>query len=436
MMTTLIAEIIVILVLLVANGALSMTEMAVVASRKAKLRQLAAAGDAGAGLALELAESPNRFLPTVQTGITLVGLLAGAIGGITIAQQIAGVFKPLPVLANHAEAIGVGIVVAALTYLSLIIGELVPKRLALAHPESIASRMARPMALLSWLMHPIIRLLGASTELALRLLGAKPQKTEPIFDDEVKLLLQEGMVAGVFHEAEPRMVESVLSFDQRPVQDIMTPSARLLFLSKGDSHEAIWHKIVVSGHSNFPVYEGRRDHVVGVVSIKSLYAKVAAGASAKLADLMTAPLIMPASQTVTQLLESFKKTGQRVALVIEPSGVVVGLVTLVDVLEAIVGDMPTAEERLKPDARQRSDGSWLVDGRYDLRSLGPLLGNVDFPCSPGQEADILAGFVAAQVGPELREGASFVWREHRFEIIDLDGQQIDKVLVTREPPQA
>lgn len=432
-MTALITEMVVILVLLMVNGALSMTEMAVVASRKATLRQLAAAGNAGAGVALGLAESPNRFLPTVQTGITLVGLLAGAIGGITIAEEIAAALKPLPGLANHAEAIGVGIVVVAVAYLSLIVGELVPKRLALANPESIASRMARPMAWLSRLMHPIIRLLGASTELVLRLLGAKPQKTQPIFDDEVRLLLQEGMTAGVFHEAEPRMVESVLSFDQRPVRDIMTPSAKLVFLDKAAAHEAIWHKIVVSGHSNFPVYEGGRDHAVGVVSVKSIYANVAAGVGAKLADLMTAPLLVPAAQTVTQLLERFKKTGQHIALVVEPSGVVVGLVTLVVVLEAIVGEMPTAEERLKPDARQRGDGSWLVDGRYELIRLEPLLGNVVFPGPPGQDADTLAGFVAVQLGREAQEGDSVSWQGVQLEVIDMDRQRIDKVLVVPLP---
>ena len=325
-------------------------------------------------MALELAESPNRFLPTVQIGITLVGLLAAAFGGITVAEQIAAALKPIPALAPYAEALGLVVVVVVLTYLSLIIGELVPKRLALANPEGIACRFARLMDRLSWLARPAIWVLGVSTDGVLRLLRARPQKADAVSEEEVKLLLQEGMEAGVFHAAEPAMVESVLAFDRRPVQDIMTPREKLVFLNRDDSHETVWHKIVVSAHSHFPVYEGSRDRVVGVVSVKGIYANLAAGAGVKLADLMTPPVLVPATQTVTQLLEGFKKTGRHLALVTDQAGSVVGLVTLVDVLEAIVGEIPSLEDRLKPEARRREDGSWLVDGRFGMAQLGARLG--------------------------------------------------------------
>ncbi len=434
-MTALVIEVLVILVLLVGNGVLAMTEMAVVASRPAKLRQLAAAGNAGAGAALRLAAAPNHFLSTVQTGITLVGLLAGAIGGVTLAQQITAAVKLVPGFADQAEAISIGVVVVGLTFLSLIIGELVPKRLALANPESIASRMAGPMEWLSRFMQPIIWLLEVSTECVMRWFGSGRLKPDTGYADEVKLLLQEGMTAGVFHQAEPRMVESVLAFDQRPVRDIMTPAVKLMFLHKEDCHDAIWHKIVVSGHSNFPVCDGGRDQVVGVVSVKSIYANLAAGVGTRLADLMTTPLRVPTTQTITQVLESFKQAGQHIALVTEPAGGVAGLVTLVDVLEAIVGEIPTAEERLKPDAQHRPDGSWLMDGRYDLSKFGLLLGNVTFPSSPAREADILADFVAGQIGTDVREGAAFTWQGFRYEVIDMDQQRIDKVLVSRETPR-
>ena len=431
MTTRVVIEIIIILLLLVANGVFAMTEMAVVSARKAKLKKLVEAGVPGARVALELAESPNRFLPTVQIGITVVGLLAAAFGGITVAEQIAAALKPISVLAPYAEALGLVVVVVVLTYLSLIIGELVPKRLALANPEGIACRFARLMDRLSWLARPAIWVLGVSTDGVLRLLRARPQKADAVSEEEVKLLLQEGMEAGVFHAAEPAMVESVLAFDRRPVQDIMTPREKLVFLNRDDSHEAVWHKIVVSAHSHFPVYEGSRDRVVGVVSVKAIYANLAAGAGVKLADLMTPPVLVPATQTVTQLLEGFKKTGRHLALVTDQAGSVVGLVTLVDVLEAIVGEIPSLEDRLKPEARRREDGSWLVDGRFGMVQLGARLGA---PMS-APEGQSVAAFATAQLGNALREGASFVWREHRFEIIDMDRQRIDKVLVTPEPRQ-
>jgi putative hemolysin len=428
-MTLLILEILIILLLLLGNGVFSMSEMAVVSARKSRLRVMAAGGDVGARTALELAESPNRFLPAVQLGITLVGLLAGAFGGITIAEQIAAALKPVPALAEYAEVIGVGIVVAALTFFSLVIGELVPKRLALANPELIASRMARPVEFLSRLSRPVVRLLGVSTDLVLWLVRAQPQPAPAISDDEVKVLLQEGWRAGVFHETEPRMVESVLALDQRPVREIMTPRDKLVFLNKDDSHDAVWHKIVVSGHSNYPVYEGRRDRVVGVVSVKAIYAQLAAGIPVRLSDLMLPPLTVPATLNVTGMLEAFRKHRSHIAVVMDSGGAVAGLVTLVDVLEAIVGEIPSWEERLKPEARRRQDGSWLVDGRFGLAKLEERLGfQVAAP-----EGESVSAFAAAQLGSAAREGASFVWREHQFEIMDMDQDRIDKVLVTPKP---
>ena len=431
-MTALIVEIIVILLLLMASGVFAMTELAVVSSRKTRLRVMAAEGNVGAKAALALAESPNLFLPSVQIGITLVGLLAGAFGGITIAEEIAAALKPLPALAQYAEAIGVGVVVVALTYLSLVIGELVPKRLALAHPEVIASRIARPVELLSRLTQPVVGLLGASTDLVLRLLGARASPTAAISNEEVNLLLEEGTKTGVFHQSEPRMVESVLAFDQRPVRDIMTPREKLVFLNQDDPHEAVWHKIVVSGHSNFPVYAASRDRVVGVISVKAIYANLAAGAGVKLADLLTPPLLVSASQTITGLLEGFKQTRHHIALVTDEAGRVVGVVTLVDVLEAIVGEIPSLEERLRPQAVRRDDGSLLVDGGFAVAKLAPLLGESPLAAALMQRCETLAAYVMAQLGQSTNEGAAFVREGVRFEIIDRDCNRIDKVLVSRE----
>ncbi len=415
-MTALIIEIVVILLLLVLSGVFAMTELAVVSSRKTRLRLMAAAGNSGAKAALALAESPNRFLPTVQIGITLVGLLAGAFGGITVAEQIAAVLKPLPALAQYAAAIGVGVVVVALTYLSLV----------------IASRLARPVELLSRLTRPVVGLLGASTDLVLRLLGARAAKSAAISNEEVNLLLEEGMKTGVFHQSEPRMVESVLAFDQRPVRDIMTPREKLVFLNQDDPHEAVWHKVVVSGHSNFPIYAASRDQVVGVVSVKAIYANLAAGAGVKLADVMTPLLLVPAAQTITGLLEVFKQTRRHIALVTDEAHMVVGLVTLVDVLEAIVGEIPSLEERLRPQAVRRDDRSLLVDGGFAVAKLAPLLGESPLAAALAPRSETLAAYATAQLGQPSNEGAAFVREGVRFEIIDMDGSRIDKVLVSRE----
>jgi putative hemolysin len=426
-----ILEIIILLLLLVVNGVFAMTEMAVVSARKGKLRQLAGKGNAGARAALALAETPNRFLPTVQIGITLVGLLAGAFGGATLAEQIAASLQRWPELSPYAEAIGVGVVVVILTFLSLVIGELVPKRLALSNPEAFASLMARPLDWLSRLARPAIWLLGIATDAILFVLRVKPRGQEPVSEEEVTLLMQEGTHAGIFHPNEPRMVASVLSFDQRPVTDIMTPRGKVIFLRRDEKHDALWHKIVVSGHSSFPVYEGSRDHISGVVSVKSIYANLAAGVGVQVADLMVQPLFVPITQTVTTLLETFKRTGKHIAVVMDERDRFVGLVTLVDVLEAIVGEIPSLEERLKPEARRREDGSWLVDGRFNLAKLSQLLngeGERETPATPKQT---VAGFVSSRLGPNAQEGAALDFEGWRIEVLDRDDDRIDKLLVTR-----
>jgi putative hemolysin len=431
-MKAILAEVVFILLLFVANGVFAMTELAVVSARKLRLKRQAEAGNAGARIALELAEAPNRFLPTVQIGITLVGLLAGAFGGITIAEQIAAGLVSIPALAPYAEAIGVGVVVLALTFLSLVIGELAPKRLALAHPEIIACLVARPMDFLSRITRPVIRLLGAATDLVLWVMRVRPRPADTVTEDEVKFMVQEGVRAGVFDREEPGMVESVLAFDRRPVSDIMTPRAKIIFLKQDEQHADVWHKVVVSHHSNFPVYAGIRDHVVGVVSVKSIYANLAAGGSVKLADLMTSPLTVKAGETITALLEKFKSTGNHVALVTGADGKVAGLVTLVDVLEAIVGEIPSLEEKLKPSARRRDDGTWLVDGALDAAEFAAMLGNVTFPPILGGGRGTVADFARTQLGESPREGDVFVWQGWRFEIADMDRQRIDKLLLLPE----
>ncbi len=425
-------EILIILLLFLANGVFAMTEMAMVSSRKSRLRLLADGGNRGARAALKLADEPNRFLPSVQVGITLVGLLAGAFGGATLAREIAKQLVAWPPLAPYAEAIGMGVVVVTLTFLSLVIGELVPKRLALSNPERIASLMARPLDALSRLARPVIWMLGVATDVVLFVLRAKAKSPTGVSEDEVKSLMQEGSHAGVFHHAEPRMVESVLAFDQRPVTDIMTPRGKVIFIRRDEKPDTLWHKIVVSGHNNYPVHDGDRNRIVGVISVKAAYANVAAGVVPNVADLMVAPLVVTANRTVASLLETFKASGKHIAIVEDDRNDFLGVVTLVDVLEAIVGELPSLEERLRPEARQRADGSWLVDAAFDVAKLWEQL-EAEAPAArasiPKQK---LGTFVGAQLCGAPGEGKSFSTGGWRFEVLDMDGERVDKLLVTPE----
>jgi putative hemolysin len=423
-------EILIILLLLAANGLFAMTEIAVVSARKTRLRQLAETGDLKARAALALAESPNRFLATVQVGITLVGVLAGAFGGATLAEEIAAGLKSFPLLARYGEAIGIGTVVLGITFFSLILGELVPKRIGLNNPERIARLMAGQMNRLASLASPLVRLLTASTEFVVWVIRLKKPKDPPVTEEEVKVMIQEGVQAGVFDRREPEMVEGVLSLDRLPVRDIMTPRAKIIWINQADPHEAIWHKIVVSGHSAFPVYENARDQVVGVVSLKAIYANLAAGIPAEVRNLLVPPLFVAGSQTAASLLEMFKRTSQHIALVTDDTGRTIGLVTPIDVMEAIVGEFPSPAERLKPEAKKRSDGSWLVDGFMSLETLEPLVARLQFPFAEKRDYATLGEFLADRLGRMPKEGETFDEQGFRFEALDLDGTRVDKVLIT------
>jgi putative hemolysin len=429
-MSAVTTEILFILLLLAANGVFAMTEIALVSARKARLRRMAETGDLKAKEALALAESPNRFLATVQVGITLVGVLAGAFGGATIAEQIGVRLQAFPLLAPYGEAIGIGLVVLGITFCSLILGELVPKRIGLNNPERIARLMAGPMNRLAWIASPLVRLLTASTELVLRLIRLKKPTDPPVTEEEVKVLIQEGVQAGVFDRREPAMVEGVLALDRLPVRDIMTPRAKIIWINRAAPHEAIWHKIVVSGHSHYPVYENSRDQVVGVVSLKAIYANLAAGIPANVRDLLVPPVFVAGVQAVASLLEMFQRTAQHVALVTDDAGRVIGLVTVIDVMEAIVGEFLSPAERLKPQAQKRADGSSLVDGFMSLETLKPILGRLRFPPAEQRDYATLGEFAAIRIGRVPKEGETFDEQGCRFEILDMDGARVDKVLIT------
>jgi putative hemolysin len=428
-MNSVLLELSIIFVLLLANGVFAMAEIAIVSARKARLRQLADGGDARARLALGLAESPNTFLATVQIGITLVGVLAAAFSGATMTEKLAVSMKEIAWLAPYADKAAFGVVVILLTYFTLVIGELVPKRLGLGNTEDVARWLAGPMHKLSVIGAPLVSLLGWSTDGLLKLFRIKPEPEVTITEDEVKLLVREGMRAGVFHPSEPAMIESIMALDRVPVRDLMTPRAKIIWINVRDPHEAIWHKIVVSGHTTFPVYEDNRDHVVGVVTVKAIYANLAANVAVKVKDLMTPALIVPSSQSASSLLEKFKQTGKHVALVTDEFGGITGLVSLHDIMEAIIGELPSPDERARPRAVRREDGSWLVDGMLDADEFERAVSG--FKLHPRAERDYqtFAGFIVKHLGHVPHEGESFQLHGFSIEIIDMDNHRVDKVLL-------
>ncbi|HXJ59981.1 MAG TPA: hemolysin family protein [Verrucomicrobiae bacterium] len=422
-------EVAFILLLVVANGVFAMAEIAVVSAKKSRLRRLAEQGSGAAQVALELAEAPNRFFSTVQVGITLVGILAGAFGGATLASKLAVPIAQVPFLATYADKLALGMVVAVITYLSLVAGELVPKRIGLSNPERVAMALARPMNWLAGVAGPLVNFLSGSTELLLRLFGFKPGKETTVSEEEVRVMMQEGVRAGAFNKVESQIVHSALELDQLPVREIMTPRPKVMWLNKDDGHEQVWHKIVVSGHSHFPVYDGHRDNTVGIVSVKAIYANLAAGVGVRLKDLMISPLVVPETQTVLQLVETFTQSGKHIALVTDEFGSIVGLVTLNDVMEAIVGEWPSPDERAKPGAKKRDDGSWLIDALLDLDAVERALPGFKFGNDAYTEYQTLAGFVVKTLGHVPKEGETIEAQGYVFEVLDMDHHRVDKVLV-------
>jgi putative hemolysin len=423
-------EILFILLLLIANGLFAMSEIAIVSSRKARL-QRRAEKDAGARVALELANAPDRFLSTVQIGITLIGILAGAYGGATISAHLAERLNRIPALAPHSEAVSLVVVVMTITYLSLVVGELVPKRLALNYPERIASRIAKPMRFLSLLTSPVVHALSASSSFLLRLLGARPTEEPPITEEEVKILIDVGAEAGVFEEAEHELVDNIFRLADQKIPQLMTPRLDIVWLDVEAPPENIRERIISSPYSRMPVCEGTLDNILGVVKARDLLARVLAGKPLDLRAAMRPPLYVPETRTALQLLELFKRSATHIAMVVDEHGALEGLVTMNDVLEAIVGEMPAHPRRGEGLAVQREDGSWLLDGRMPISDFKELFSIERLPREEEGGYHTLAGFIMTQLGRLPSAADHFVWNNLRVEVVDMDRRRIDKVLVSR-----
>ncbi len=432
-MSGLTLEIVLIFLLLFANGLFAMAEIAVVAARKTRLKTMIEEGSSGAKLALALSNAPGKFLSTVQVGITLVGVLAGAVGGANIADKLTPFIAQVPLLADYAGILSLILVVGVITFLSVILGELVPKRLALNNPERIASAMAKPMNSLSTMFSPLVNLLNFTSDFLMAALGVRKAKESSVSEEEVRVLIDEGLSAGIFKKAEKEMVESVFELDEQSAGDLMTPRARMIWLSLDDPDEENWRRIAGSGHSHFPVYHDTRDNVVGMISVKSLWANLSLAGRVELRALVTPPLYVPNAMPAGKLIEEFKKSGKHQALVVDEFGGLQGLVTLNDVMMAIVGNLPEREQRHEPKAILRQDGTWAIDAMLDIDETKTSLGiDEDLPGEDENRYSTLGGFMLFRLGHIPHEGEKFMWSRYEFEVIDMDRQRIDKVLVTQK----
>ncbi|NEO99956.1 MAG: HlyC/CorC family transporter [Symploca sp. SIO2E9] len=428
-MSSLTLEILFIFVLIVFNGIFAMSEMALVSARKGRLQELANQGDVKARIALELATSPNQFLSTVQIGITLIGIFAGAFGGATIAEKLEKHLKLIPLLASHSGAIALVVVVVIITYLSLVFGELVPKRLALNEPEQIATSVAAQMQSLAKIAAPGVHLLSHSTEIVLHLLGIGPSKEPAVTEEEIKILIEQGTEAGTFEEAEQEMLNRVFCLGDRRVSELMTPRPEIVWLDLEDSSEVNRHKIINSIHTRFPVCQGGIDNVIGVVQVNTLLARSLANQPFDLTSSLEQPLFVPESTWALKVLELFKQSGPHLALVVSEYGVLQGLVTLNDVLEAIIGDIPSVDHSHDSQIVQREDGSWLVDGMLPVEDFKKLFGFAELPGEQRGNYYTLGGFVITHLGRIPTAAAHFDWQGIRFEVMDMDGNRVDKILV-------
>ena len=420
-------EILIIVLLTLFNGALAMSELAMVSARRGRLKHLAAEGNRGAAAALKLQADQGSLLSTVQIGITLVGILAGAFGGATLADRLGDWLDSFEFIAPNGDSFAIPLVVLAITYLSLIVGELVPKRIALNNPEQVACIAARPMMRLARFCSPAVWVLRKSSDAVLRMLSLDRPRDSSISEEEVKALVAEGTAAGVFKPQERQMIEGVMRLADRPVRALMTPRPDIVWVDAKADKAAILRAVQGGRYSRLLVCEGTVDEPVGVVHTKDLLPIALSDQPLDLSKISKQPLIVPDNATSLRLLEMFRAQGVHLALIVDEYGTTKGLVTPTDMLESITGGMPEGEEN-EHLIVARPDGGWLVDGATPLDELGFTLGLDGL--GKGTSYHTVAGLILHLLGRMPRVGAVKEHRGFRYEVVDMDGRRVDKVMVT------
>lgn len=427
-------EISLIFILILVNGLFSMYEMSMVSSRKVRLEQMEDNGDESAKNALKLLSTPNRYLSTVQIVITLIGTLSGAFGGARLAKPLALFFQSLGWFGTSAEGWALTFIVILVTFFSLVLGELVPKRIALGNPERIAARFSGIMNIFAQIARPIVWFLSAATNFSLKLFGIKPKPQPVVTAEEIKLLIEEGAQQGIFEAKEQDMVSAVFRFGDRRVDAIMTPRTDIVWIDLDDPKPEIINGLKSSAFSRVPVAQGSLDQVVGMVYLKDLIGVDMGSPDFNLHNYAQEPLYVLESTRALHVFDQFRQTGKHQALVLDEYGGVQGIVSLYDVLESIMGDIPNDELDVEQNAFQRADGSWLFDGLLPIDELKEKLDLDDLPDESRAGYRTLSGFVMNQLGAIPRIGQSFIWDKLRFEVVDMDGHRVDRVMVSEASP--
>lgn len=426
-------EIVIIFLLILVNAMFSMYELAMVSVKKQKLEQQKAQGDKRAEKALQLLEQPNKFLSTVQIGISLISILSGAFGGASIAEHFADWMIGNGMRATTADALALGIVVLIITYFSIVIGELIPKRVALNNPEAVAKALSGFMSFLSNMTNPISALLGASTDLGIKILGIKPSDEPSVSEEELKLLLAEGRTTGVFNKSEQEFVEGVFRFTERRVDALMTPKSDIDWLDSNDSREELVAQFRASRFSRLPLADGDLDKVIGVIDAKDVAGLDLFSEDVVFAELAREPIYVPENTSALKAFESFRKSGIHEAIVIDEYGSVIGMLTLFDVLESIVGDIPEDELDTVNEVVRLSDGAWSLDGLLPIDELKEIMGKETLPDEKNAGYQTLSGLVMSQLGDIPQIGQAFELEGFSFEVTDMDGFRVDRVVVKEKP---
>nr|WP_297460934.1 hemolysin family protein [uncultured Halomonas sp.] len=424
----LVINLVILLFLILLNGFFAMSEIALVTARTTRLKQRADAGSRGAARAIEVKENSTGFLSTVQVGITLIGIIAGAFGAAALSEPVQELLAGLPLVGAYAQTLSYVLVVAAITYFSLILGELVPKRIAMTHPEAIAALVMPFMELLSRIAAPAVWLLRISTENLLRLLRVDSERGDEVSEDEVRAMIAEGTRTGVFEPKEREMIEGVLKIADRNVRSVMTSRTDTVWLGIHDSSAAVLDRIHTSDHSRFPVSGIGVDDIKGFVRVKDLLEQFRRDGTVDLEKVVQDVLIVAETVSVLRLLERFRAAGRHMAVVVDGHGSFQGIVTPTDILTAVGGSLPEGEE-YDSDAVQRGDGSWLLDASLPIDRVEEFVDGLRFPHE--RHYGTLGGFVLEKCGDIPDVGETLDWGEWRFEVVDLDGRRIDKILASR-----
>lgn len=432
-MSEVVIEIILLFVLIIINGLFSMTEMAVVSSRRARLQKLFEDGDQRAKTVLDLLDNPNDFFSTIQIAITLIGVITGAIGAQTFSHYLVDLLVKVPFLKGIAQPLSVLLISSLITYFSLVIGELIPKRIATNNPEKIAMAMCGPVKFLSKIFLPVVRILSISTEAGLKIMGIKENEEAQVSEDEIKVMIEQGKQDGVFEENEQDIVESVFRLSDETVDALMTPRTELDWIDLEEPVEESLKEIADSTYHYFPLVRGNPDNVLGVISSKALLDAYIRHENIDLEKIMEPPLFVPESKPALSLLDDLKASESNFAVVLDEYGGFSGMITPYDLLNELVGNVTNIGD--EPDDEDeilvREDGSWSFDGMIDISAFKETIGVRELPDEDRIGYQTLAGFILSQTGSIPTAGYTFDWNGFHFEIVDMDGLRIDRVFVSR-----